>query len=238
MASQAAGSVSGMVSDHLAGWLRQFGTVRVNLSVDKHGGLDSSSIDCLVPLWQSPENILFTQLGFRAPDGRRTLNTGAGMRTFNDGWMYGANFFIDNDMTGHYRRAGIGAEAWRDYFRLSANTYFAMTDWHQSRDFDDYDERPADGWDIRTQAWIPSLPQLGGQLIYEKFHGNAVALVDKDTQRRNPSAVTAGISYTPVPLVTLSIDGVRCSVERKLTLSNYFFTNYYGLDKQSWFVVM
>ena len=190
----------------MAGWLRELGTARVNLSVDRHGDWDTSSVDWLVPLWQSPQNILFTQLGYRSPDGRRTLNSGAGVRTFSNDWILGANVFIDNDFAGHNRRVSIGAEAWRNYLKLSANTYFGITGWHQSRDFDDYDERPADGWDIRAQSWLPTLPQLGGQLMYEKYYGNSVAFVDKETRRRDPSAFSAGLNYTPVPLVSLGID--------------------------------
>ena len=206
IADRAVNTATGAAGDAIQGWLQQFGTAKVNLNVDRHGDWSNSSVDWLVPLWQSPENILFTQLGYRAPDGRKTLNTGVGVRTFQGNWMYGANVFLDNDLTGHNRRVGIGMEAWRDYLKLSANTYFGMTDWHQSRDFADYDERPADGWDIRAQAWLPSLPQVGGQLVYEKYHGDSVALVDKDSRQRNPSAVTAGLSYTPVPLVSFGVD--------------------------------
>ena len=206
LVDQAAGVASGVAGEQLAGWLQQSGTARVNLNVDRRGSWDTSSVDWLVPLWQSPKNMLFTQLGFRSPDGRRTLNSGVGVRSFSNEWMLGANVFIDNDFTGHNRRVSIGAEAWRDYLKLSASTYFGMTNWHQSRDFDDYDERPADGWDIRTQAWVPVLPQLGGQLTYEKYYGNTVALVDKNTRGRNPSATTAGLNYTPIPLVSLGLD--------------------------------
>jgi adhesin/invasin len=57
--------------------------------------------------------------------------------------------------------ARIGAEAWTDNLKLSANSYFGMSDWHQSRDMEDYDERPADGFDVTANAYLPSLPQLG-----------------------------------------------------------------------------
>lgn len=195
-----------MAGDALEGWMQQFGTARVQLSVDNHGGWDNSSVDWLLPVYQSPQNILFTQLGYRAPDGRQTVNMGLGVRTFSGSWMYGMNVFFDNDYTGHNRRVGIGAEAWRDYLKLSANSYIGMTDWHQSRDFADYDERPADGWDVRAEAYLPAYPQLGGKLVYEQYRGNEVALIDKDNRQHNPSAVTAGLSYTPVPLVTAGVD--------------------------------
>ncbi len=62
---------------------------------------------------------------------------------------------------------GVGAEVATDYLKFSANTYFGLTGWHQSRDFSSYDERPADGFDIRTEAYLPAYPQLGGKLMYE-----------------------------------------------------------------------
>jgi adhesin/invasin len=204
--NEAAGIASGMAGDALEGWMQQFGTARVQLSVDNHGKWDNSSVDWLLPVYESPKNILFTQLGYRAPDGRQTVNMGLGVRTFSQSWMYGMNVFFDNDYTGHNRRVGIGAEAWRDYLKLSANSYFGITDWHQSRDFADYDERPADGWDVRAEAYLPAYPQLGGKLVYEQYRGNEVALIDKDNRQRNPSVVTAGLSYTPVPLVTAGVD--------------------------------
>ncbi|OAT14621.1 invasin [Buttiauxella noackiae ATCC 51607] len=43
---------------------------------------------------------------------------------FRGQWMYGTNVFFDNDITGHNRRVGIGAEAWTNYLRFSANSYF------------------------------------------------------------------------------------------------------------------
>lgn len=203
---QAAGVASGVAGNRIEGWMQRFGTAHIQLSVDEHGHPGQSSMDWLLPLYESPHNTLFTQLGYRAPDGRRTVNMGLGVRTFIAGWMYGINTFLDKDYTGHNRRVGIGAEAWRDDLKLSANSYFSLTGWHQSRDFSDYDERPADGWDIRAEAWLPAYPQLGGRLVYEQYHGNEVALADRDNRQRNPSAITAGLSYTPIPLATAGVD--------------------------------
>ncbi|WP_038931174.1 inverse autotransporter beta domain-containing protein, partial [Yersinia pestis] len=85
----------------------------------------------------------------RNKDSRNTVNIGAGIRQYQGDWMYGANTFFDNDLTGKNRRVGVGAEVATDYLKFSANTYFGLTGWHQSRDFSSYDERPADGFDIR-----------------------------------------------------------------------------------------
>ncbi|ERP78977.2 invasin [Yersinia pestis S3] len=101
---------------------------------------------------------------------------------------------------------GVGAEVATDYLKFSANTYFGLTGWHQSRDFSSYDERPADGFDIRTEAYLPAYPQLGGKLMYEKYRGDEVALFGKDDRQKDPHAVTLGVNYTPVPLVTIGAE--------------------------------
>ncbi|MGP2980173.1 inverse autotransporter beta domain-containing protein [Serratia nevei] len=197
---------SGIAGNNIEDWLQQFGTARIQLSVDNRGSWANSSADWLLPLYDSPQSMLFTQLGFRSPHGRKTTNIGLGVRTFHSDWMYGANVFFDHDHTGKNRRVGIGAEAWRDHLKLSGNTYLRTTDWHSSRDVDTYDERPADGWDIRTEAYLPAYPQLGGKLVYEKYRGNEVALTNKNKRQRNPSSVITGLSYTPIPLITASVD--------------------------------
>ncbi|EHF5803120.1 hypothetical protein J3V84_004680, partial [Salmonella enterica subsp. enterica serovar Kentucky] len=121
-------------------------------------------------------------------------------------WLLGINSFYDHDISGGNRRIGLGVEAWGNYIQLSANSYFRLNNWQQSRDFSDYNERPANGFDIRANAWLPSFPQLGGKLVYEQYFGNHVALQDNHTLQKNPYSLTAGLNYTPFPLLTLGID--------------------------------
>ncbi|EFQ1790308.1 hypothetical protein H1L21_004521, partial [Salmonella enterica] len=73
-----------------------------------------------------------------------------------------------------------------------------------SPDLDDYEERPADGWDLRMEGWLPSYPQLGAKLEYEQYYGNQVALFDTDHLQSNPRAVTTDLTWTPFPLMTVS----------------------------------
>ncbi|MNB84812.1 Invasin [compost metagenome] len=200
-------TATGFAGASAQSWLSQFGTARVQLNVDDDGNWDNSSVDFLAPLYDNQKSVLFTQLGMRAPDGRFTGNFGMGVRTFylND-WMFGGNIFLDDDFTGKNRRIGLGGEAWTNYLKLSANTYLGTTDWHSSRDFDDYNEKPADGFDLRAEGYLPAYPQLGAKIMYEKYHGDQVALFDTDHLQKNPSAITTGLSYTPVPLVSLGMD--------------------------------
>lgn len=210
VASSAKSAAAGYASSSAQQWLSQFGTARVQLNVDDSGNWDDSAIDFLAPLYDNKKSMLFTQLGLRAPDGRVTGNIGMGVRTFYvEDWMFGGNVFFDNDFTGKNRRIGVGAEAWTNNLKLSANTYVGTTEWHQSRDFNDYNEKPADGYDVQAEGYLPVYPQLGAKLMYEQYYGDKVALFDTDHLQSNPSAVTTGLSYTPVPLVQLAVNYKR-----------------------------
>lgn len=186
-------------------WLRHFGTARVQLNVDQNGNWDQSAIDVLTPLYDNTKSLLFTQFGLRAPNDRFTGNMGFGVRTFNtENWMFGSNFFLDDDFSENNMRIGFGAEAWSNFLKLSANIYAASSGWHSSKDFADYEEKPADGFDIRVESYLPAWPQLGVKTLYEQYYGDKVALFDTDHLQSNPSAVTLGINYTPVPLLSLA----------------------------------
>lgn len=198
---------SGQAADAVTQWLNQFGTAKTQLSVDSDFSLKGSSLDVLLPFYNTPKNVLFTQLGMRDNDGRFTTNAGLGHRYFTDnGWMLGYNVFYDVDWRNTNRRYGTGVEAWRDYLKLSANGYKRLSDWRQSPTVTDYDERPADGWDIRAEGWLPAYPQLGGKLVYEQYYGNEVALFGESERQKNPHAITAGVTWTPFPLLTIGVD--------------------------------
>ena len=203
-------------------WLNLIGTARVQLGLDPYLALNDSALDLLVPLYDGGHDVLFVQSGGRRHDGRNTLNAGAGVRLFRGHWMYGTNVFFDNDITGNNHRVGVGAEAWTDYLKFSVNSYFGMTGWHQSRDFEDYDERPADGFDLTASGWLPAYSNLGGTLKYEQYQGEKVGLLGKNTLERNPKAVTAGLNWTPVPLVTLGTDYRKSGSQDELQMQAQF----------------
>lgn len=118
----------------------------------------------------------------------------------------GGNIFYDYDFTRGHRRLGLGTEAWTDYLKLSGNYYHPLSDWKDSKDFDFYLERPARGWDVRAEAWLPSYPQLGGKVVFEQYYGDEVALFGTDNLEKDPYAVTLGVNYQPVPLLTVGAD--------------------------------
>ncbi|EKI3327437.1 inverse autotransporter beta domain-containing protein, partial [Salmonella enterica] len=201
---RARGLASGLANQAAEDWLKQYGNARLSFSTEGLG-----SLDLLAPLWEGESDLFYTQLGGRRDSDRTTTNLGLGVRHFTPDWMVGVNAFYDYDVTGHNSRAGVGVEAWRDYLKLSANSYLRLTDWHQSvlPEMEDYDERPANGFDLRAEAYLPAYPQLGGKLMYERYQGKGVSLNGSTGDLRdNPSAFTVGLNYTPVPLIKLGVE--------------------------------
>ncbi|WP_053067953.1 inverse autotransporter beta domain-containing protein [Xenorhabdus khoisanae] len=205
--SYALGKLNSTVTGEAQKWLSQFGTAKINFSMDRKGKLDNSSIDFLLPLYDNKADwLFFSQVGYRNKDSRNTVNFGLGGRYFTPGWMYGLNTFYDYDVTGKNKRMGLGGEAWADYVKLSANTYLRLSDWHQSMEDKDFEERPANGFDLNGEFFLPAYPNLGGKLGYEQYFGDNVSLFNRSTKQKNPSLARFGLSYTPVPLVTMGVD--------------------------------
>lgn len=224
MAAQQLGSGAAAAAQDALG---RFGTARVDLS-----GIDdlrrfSGAVDTLLPLYDTESHLLFTQLGLRRNDGQVTGNLGFGHRYFGADWMLGYNAFYDQNISRGHQRFGAGVEAWRDYLKLSGNAYLRLSNWKESPDLQDYDERPANGFDVRAEGYLPAMPSLGAKLMYEQYFGNEVGLLGAGNRQSNPSAFTVGLNYTPIPLVTLGVDH-RMSNGRNSTSANVQFTYKLG----------
>lgn len=203
----ARGWASSQASGAMTDWLSRFGTARITLGVDEDFSLKNSQFDFLHPWYETPDNLFFSQHTLHRTDERTQINNGLGWRHFTPTWMSGINFFFDHDLSRYHSRAGIGAEYWRDYLKLSSNGYLRLTNWRSAPELDnDYEARPANGWDVRAEGWLPAWPYLGGKLVYEQYYGDEVALFDKDDRQSNPHAITAGLNYTPFPLMTFSAE--------------------------------
>ncbi|EBD3314829.1 hypothetical protein COG53_23660 [Salmonella enterica] len=210
----ARGMALGKANQTLQDWFRHLGNARVQLNADSDFSLKNSAFDLLHPWWETPDNMLFSQGSLHRTDHRSQANLGFGWRHWTTGtaprglfhgdYMTGLNTFLDYDLSRDHARMGIGAEFWRDYLKMDANLYHRLTNWKNSPDLDDYEERPADGWDLRMEGWLPSYPQLGAKLEYEQYYGNQVALFDTDHLQSNPRAVTTDLTWTPFPLMTVS----------------------------------
>lgn len=205
------GLLNSTASNELQDW---FSSKRITSEISisaNDDGMRNFSFDLLKPLFETDDDIIFTQVGFRrsnryTEDYRNTINVGLGYRHIYEKSLIGVNTFYDSDITGHNNRLGLGVEAWADYIKLSANSYIRLSDWKKSVDMNDYMERPANGWDIRTEAYLPQYPQIGGKFVYEQYYGDNVGLFGSSNRQKDPNAATIGLSYTPIPLVTVSTD--------------------------------
>lgn len=211
--NMAMGLASSETSSTIKDWFAaKHATAEVSIGAGE-GGVKTGSFDLLMPVYDTPKDLIFTQTGFRrsnqfTEDYRNTINLGLGYRHTldNEKWLLGGNTFYDRDLTGKNDRVGIGAEAWADYVKLAANSYLRLSDWKKSGDLEDYQERPANGWDLRAEAFLPQYPQLGGKVMYEQYYGDEVGLFGYSNRQKDPSAATLGVSYTPIPLISMSTD--------------------------------
>lgn len=207
----ALGSLSSATAKGVQDWFSaRHATAEMQIEAGR-GGAKTGSFDLLLPVHDTAKDLFFTQVGVRRSDAhtedyRTTVNLGVGYRHTLEAWLLGANTFYDRDVTGKNDRLGFGAEAMTDYLKLSANSYVRLSDWKRSPDLDAYLERPANGFDLRAEAFLPSYPQLGGKLMLEQYYGNQVGLFGAGDRQKDPSAVTVGVMYNPVPMVGFGLD--------------------------------
>lgn len=219
--------MSSQINQHLHNWVAPLGSVKSNIAFDEQLQLRTAEIDLLLPVYDKQGHFLYSQVGVNKSPHRFTSSLGVGYRHFFEHNMLGVNAFYDVQWQQQHERFGLGIEWWRDNLKLSANGYFRLSDWQESPTLTDYDERPANGWDVNIEGWLPTYPQLGGKLTFEQYYGDNVTLFGDTTHQKNPFAMTAGLSYTPMPLLTAGVDyriGEQGHHDTRFTLGmNYQF---------------
>ncbi|WP_227317197.1 YchO/YchP family invasin [Cedecea davisae] len=190
------------VTDEAQSLLSPWGKASFNLLVDEHGSWAGSRGALFTPWQDNNRYLTWSQLGFSQQKSGTVGNVGVGQRWVAGKWLLGYNTFYDNQLVTRLQRAGFGAEAWGEYLRLSANYYQPLNGWRG--DTETLEQRLARGYDVTAQAWLPFYRHINTSLSFEQYFGDSVTLFNNDTGYRNPVAVTMGINYTPVPLVTLT----------------------------------
>jgi adhesin/invasin len=215
--NQAVGQVSNAASAEIKSWLSGAGNVRVKLDADRNFSLKNSQFEILLPWYDAGSSMFFSQHGIHRTDNRNQMNHGIGYRYFGNIWSTGVNTFYDYDLSDNHSRLGVGVEAARDYLRLGANSYLGLSGWRDAPELNRYynpsnpnsylyNARPADGWDLRAESWLPAYPQIGGNVRLEQYYGNEVALFNRDNRFTNPMALTMGLNWTPFPLLTFNTE--------------------------------
>lgn len=182
--------------------LSPYGTAQLDLMVDMNGNFTGTGGDLFSALAVENSMLTFSQLGLHDTGDGVVGNAGLGQRWDAGNWLLGYNGFLDRVFSSGLQRASLGTEAWSDNLRLSANYYMPLSGWKNLGD--SQQQRMARGYDITSQTYLPFYRQLGVSVSYQQYLGENVDLFNSGNRYHNPSAMSFGLSYTPVPLVTLS----------------------------------
>ncbi len=182
--------------------LSPWGRTDFTLTVDQEGSFSGSSGSLFTPWHDSDSHLTWSQLGVSQLNQGLVGNFGIGQRWNTGNWLLGYNSFYDTQFDDNLHRAGLGAEAWGEYLRLSANYYQPLGDWRLTGVTQE--QRMARGYDVTAQAWLPFYRHVNTSVSLEQYFGDNVDLFNTGTGYRDPLAVKVGLSYTPVPLMTLT----------------------------------
>ncbi|MGG7446719.1 YchO/YchP family invasin [Kosakonia oryzendophytica] len=196
--------VNDEVSQKMESWLSPWGSATVDLNVDNEGNFTGSHGDWFLPLQDNNRYLTWSMLGLTQQDAGLVGNAGIGQRWISGEWLLGYNTFYDTLLDDNQGRAGLGAEAWGEYLRFSANYYQPLSNWDDQTAT--LQQRMARGYDVTAQARLPFYQQLNTSVSLEQYFGDSVDLFDTGTGYHNPVAVKLGLNYTPVPLVTLTAE--------------------------------
>lgn len=213
LGQEGASGQPGMIASHLSTGLlsaavqenlSSYGTTRMKINLND-SRLEGSEFDILLPWYEQHSSLYFAQTGIRRVGGRTMANIGFGYRyALYESALLGVNVFYDHDFSRRHKRLGTGFEFAQDYFRLATNGYFRLSDWKDSPDLIDYQERIANGVDIRADGRLPAYPQLGGQLAWSRYYGSKVGILGPANLQKSPQLFSLGVNYTPVPLAGIS----------------------------------
>ncbi|BDH45621.1 YchO family inverse autotransporter domain-containing protein [Salmonella enterica subsp. enterica serovar Choleraesuis] len=194
---------TGRVTSEAEDLLSPLGNAALDLKVNNEGHFIGSSGSLLTP-WHDTQRLLtYSELGFAVSDSGTVGNLGIGQRwNMPQGWLLGYNTFYDNMLGDSLDRMGVGAEAWGDYLRFSANYYQPLRSWRPENA--PTEQRLARGYDVTARAWLPFYRYLSTSVSVEQYFGDRVDLFDNGTGYRDPVSLKLGLNYTPVPLVTLT----------------------------------
>lgn len=191
------------VSHQLENWLSPWGNANVDLLVDKEGHFTGSNGSWFVPLQDNGAALTWNQYSVTQRDTGLVGNIGLGQRWRMGTWLLGYNSFYDQALDDHMARGSVGAEAWGQSLRLSANYYQPLGNW-QPGSRQTQQQRMASGYDVTAQARLPFYQHINTSISVEQYFGDSVDLFHSGTGYHNPVAVSVGLNYTPVPLVTVT----------------------------------
>ncbi|EGX5147627.1 hypothetical protein DQ657_26360 [Salmonella enterica] len=79
---------------------------------------------------------------------------------------------------------------------------------------------------MRIDGNLPFFPVVSLKASAEKYYGNNVLVLNRKKLRSHPVILSSGISYTPVPLITFSLDGSKSGNVSSLQAGIQFSLNF------------
>lgn len=182
--------------------LSPFGHANLGLSIDMQGKFTGSSGTLLSPWYDNGHQLAFSQLAVNQSTLGTVGSAGVGQRFSNANWLFGYNAFLDQLFDTRQQRGSLGTELWSHFLRFSANYYLPLSGWRNISATQS--QRMARGYDITSQGYLPFYQQLGVTVSWQQYLGDGIDLFNNGNYYNNPRSVSVGLTYTPVPLVTVS----------------------------------
>ncbi|AVK81295.1 hypothetical protein C6B32_05470 [Campylobacter fetus subsp. testudinum] len=227
------------INEEMIGYIENYAKgarAEINLRVDTKENNIAGTTKILIPYTTDDfQKTVFAQTGVGEFYKNRWIShAGAGIRFFPDAksytdvgnLMFGFNSVYDYDLSRYHQRLSVGAEVMYKNLLLTGNLYERLTSWRNSKDFESgyVEERPANGYDIKAKFAIPDYERLAFTAGIQKWHGDRVSLFGDTTNfEKNPLIYSAGIEYSPIPMITLSAEHSRTTKEAKNTNFNLKF---------------
>lgn len=133
------------------------------------GDFTGSNGQLFSPLYDVDGLLTYSQIGWLQQSAGALGNFALGQRWIVGDWLLGYNTALDSDFARQRNRGSVGAEALGDYLRFSTNYYYPLSALSQQPGDGVFFSRPARGYDITTQGYLPFYRQIGGSLSYEQY---------------------------------------------------------------------
>lgn len=182
--------------------LSPFGQANLSLNVDMEGKFTGSTGSLFTPISDNGQRLTFSQLSVNQSTLGTVGSAGLGQRFSNNQWLFGYNAFLDQLFTNNQQRGSIGTELWSHYLRFSANYYTPLSGWRNTSATQS--QRMARGYDITSQGYLPFYQQLGVTVSWQQYLGEGIDIFNDGNYYNNPRSMSVGLTYTPIPLVTVS----------------------------------
>ncbi|MEW9824332.1 MAG: inverse autotransporter beta domain-containing protein [Candidatus Symbiodolus clandestinus] len=198
----------------------------------------SPEFSMVFPLFQEVDRLLLTQLSARHNHlhGEQTVySLGFGQRFWplNQHHWWGTHLFYELCPQGKHHRLGLVGEWQNSHARCTVNGYFPLSQWRLEEQ-NQLEKRPARSLDFRLQGFLSQKPCVNLNVLIEHAFSHSLTYPNQSAAAAavpspHPTALTLGLSYTPVSLVTISYDAKMAHKEKPAHQLQIQFTYRLGI---------